>query len=57
MGESAPEVKERVRMTFNFYTFILSKTMRWECHVARMRGGEVYTGFWFGNLRERDDLI
>jgi hypothetical protein len=23
-------------------------------HVARM--GEVYTGFWWGNLRERDNL-
>jgi hypothetical protein len=24
-------------------------------HVARM-GGEMYTGFWWGNLRERDHL-
>jgi hypothetical protein len=22
-------------------------------HVARMGGGEVYTGFWWGNLRVR----
>jgi len=29
--------------------------MRWAGHVARM-GGEVYTGFWRGNLRERDHL-
>jgi len=25
-------------------------------HVARMGRGEVYTGFWCGNLRERDHL-
>jgi len=28
--------------------------MRWARHVARMGGGEVYKGFWWGNLRERD---
>ena len=25
-------------------------------HVARMGRGEVYAGFWWGNLRERDHL-
>jgi hypothetical protein len=31
--------------------------MRLVGHVARMGGrGEVYTGFWGGNLRERDHL-
>jgi hypothetical protein len=25
-------------------------------HVARNGGGEVYTGFWWGNLMERDHL-
>ena len=25
-------------------------------HVARMERAEVYTGFWWGNLRERDHL-
>jgi len=29
--------------------------MRWAGHVART-GGEVYTGFWWGNLREREHL-
>jgi hypothetical protein len=24
--------------------------------VARMEGGQVHTGFWWGNLRERDHL-
>jgi len=30
--------------------------MRWAGHVARMGRGEMYTGFWWGNLRERDHL-
>jgi hypothetical protein len=28
--------------------------MRWAGHVAGMGRVEVYTGFWWGNLRERD---
>jgi len=35
---------------------IKSRRMRWEGHVARLRRGETYTGFWWGNLRERDHL-
>jgi len=31
---------------------IKSRRMRWARHVARMGRGEVYTGFWWGNLRE-----
>jgi hypothetical protein len=32
--------------------------MRWEGHIACMeeRRGEVYTRFWWRNLRERDHL-
>ena len=30
--------------------------MRWAGHVARMGIGEVYTGFCWGNLKERDYL-
>jgi len=30
--------------------------MRWAGHVASMGRGEAYTGFWWGNLRERDNL-
>jgi len=30
--------------------------MRWAGHVERTGRGEVYTGFWWGNLRERDHL-
>jgi hypothetical protein len=28
--------------------------MRWAGHVALCGRGEVHTGFWWGNLRERD---
>ena len=28
--------------------------MRWAGHVALWGRGEVFTGFWWGNLRERD---
>jgi len=30
--------------------------MGWSEHVARIRRGEGYTGFWWGILRERDHL-
>ena len=30
--------------------------MRWDGHVARMGKGEVCTGFWWGNLREKRPL-
>jgi len=30
--------------------------MRRTGHVARVVRGEAYTGFWLGNLRERDHL-
>ena len=33
---------------------VKSRKMRWAWHVAHMGEGEVYTGFWWGNLRERD---
>ena len=32
------------------------KSRRWAGHVARVGREEVYTGFWWGNLRERDHL-
>jgi len=30
--------------------------MRWVGHVALLGRAETYTGFWWGNLRERDHL-
>jgi len=30
--------------------------MKWSENVTRVWAGEVYTGFWWGNLKERDHL-
>jgi len=38
----------------NIIRVIKSRKMRWAVEVARMRREEVCTGFWWGNLRERD---
>jgi hypothetical protein len=35
---------------------IKSKRMRWAVHVVCMGRGELYTAFWWGNLREREHL-
>ena len=42
----------------NIVRVIKSRRMRWAGHVARVgeRRGEVYAGFWWVNLRERDYL-
>jgi hypothetical protein len=39
----------------NIIWVIKSRRMRWAEHVARM-GRAVYTGFWWGDLREGDHL-
>jgi len=33
-----------------------SRRLGWAGHVERMGRREAYTGFWWGNLRERDHL-
>jgi hypothetical protein len=33
---------------------VIKSRMRWTGHVARMGRGEACTGFWWGNLMERD---
>jgi hypothetical protein len=40
--------------SLNIFRVIKSRRMRWAGHVAGMGRGEVYTGFWWGSLRERD---
>jgi len=40
----------------NIVRVIKSRRMRWAGHVARMVRGEAYTGFRWGNLKERDNL-
>ena len=40
----------------NIVRVIKSRRIRWAGHAARMGRGEGYTGFWWGNLRERDHL-
>ena len=41
----------------NIVLVIKLRRIRWAGHVARMGGrGEAYTGFLWGNLKERDHL-
>jgi hypothetical protein len=40
----------------NIVRVIKPRRMRWAGNVARMRRDEVYTGFWWGNLRGKDHL-
>jgi len=40
----------------NIIRVIKLRIMRWEWHVARMGGGEMYKGLWWGNLRKRGHL-
>jgi len=38
----------------NIVRMFKSGRMRWAGHVARMEGGEVFTGFWLGGSKGRD---
>ena len=40
----------------NVVLVIKLRRMRWAGNVARLGGGEVYSGFWWGDLREGDHL-
>jgi hypothetical protein len=50
------EVVEQARISYRFIYMIKSRRMKWAGQVARMGRGEAYTGFWWGNMRERDNL-
>ena len=39
----------------NIFRMIKSRRISWAGHVARLGRGEAYIGFWWGNLRERND--
>jgi hypothetical protein len=40
----------------NIIWVIKSRSMRWAGHMANMGRGQVHIGFWWGNLRKRDNL-
>jgi hypothetical protein len=40
----------------NIFRVIKSRRMRWARHVAVWEKGEVHTGDWWGNLKERVHL-
>jgi len=40
----------------NIFRVIKSRSMRWAGMYRVWGRGEAYTGFWWGNLRERDHL-
>src|SRR5215468_10204774 len=48
------EERNDLYSSLNIIRIIKSRRMRWAGHVARM--GEVHTGFWWGDLREGDQL-
>ena len=50
-------IEELNDLNSSTYTIRVIKSRRigWAGHIARMEQGEVYTGFWWGNLRERDN--
>jgi hypothetical protein len=48
------EELNRLYSSPNTVRVIKSRIMEWEGHVTRMGRGEEYTGFWWGNLSEKN---
>jgi hypothetical protein len=42
--------------SLNIVRVIKSRIMRWAGRIARIGRVDMYTGLWWGNLRERDHL-
>ena len=40
----------------NIFRIIKARRMGWAGYVARMGRGEVYSRYWWGDLRERDEF-
>jgi hypothetical protein len=54
-GTPSEQILDLYKVCIHMYTLVKSRRMmRWAGHVARMGGGEVCTGCWWGRLRERD---
>jgi hypothetical protein len=59
MGECRKLHNEKLNDLYsssNIVRVIKSRRIRRAGNVARMGGGEAHTGFWWGNLKERDHL-
>jgi hypothetical protein len=57
-GEWRKLYNEKLNNLYSSHNIIqaIKSRIRWVGHIARMGRVEVYTGFWLGNLRERDHL-
>jgi hypothetical protein len=54
--EELPEELNDLYSLPNIFRVIKSRRIRYAWHEARMGRRETYTGFWWGNLNERDRL-
>jgi hypothetical protein len=43
-------------LSYNLFRVIKARRMRFAGHVALRGREEMYSGFWWGNLKERDHL-